>query len=894
MSRPPSMSTSPYHEALGFGSDHNQGPPRKKMRKGTKSCLECRRRKIKCTFTPGRPAICNECYARNSTCIDQEHGDIQTYTQSTVEQSSYSLRERVSQLEDLVRQVLNRLPEQDASKPSSDNDADTDKRHVDAQAAEVLKSLKGSFRQAATATDESILVPGGLREDAPALTLFDNAVITRKESQAVVSRAQYNKTKALLAALHKLLPPAQDLDIILEASHEWWAIWRTMFPQIADSRCETIKESVSHSLRTEKPAEVGKIMLCIAISVHQLPSTFDWSRLQIKEERTDLMERYIATVDKLITSDDEIAATVDGIECMLLEAKYHINMGRPRRAWLLYHRAIAFAQLLGLHRLPASPNNKSLDYQRSVNLWCHLVLGDRYISLLLGLPYTVAEAFVTPYIPRSTGPVSATKVNSGEVYAAKMLPIITKISDRNQSVTPMGYSATLRLDQELEELHNAQDPSWWNPDVIPGTPVEEHFGRLQAHFFHHQARVLLHMPFMLRSSADKRYQYSHSAALDGAREMIRIYDALRTNKSVGPFICKLVDFQAFTAAMLLLLNLCGYAQQHRGNNVQPPDLEQDQRDSDLIDLTIALLKNAAKEPGGVVAAQSAQALEMIARVRQGCEEQKANSCRNETIQVSIPYFGTISIGIGKQFVPIKPGTYGQRFTGQSISTTTRNLDTVPAGNAYGGMPNAGLPTPPSISSGSTQQSPLSTTIDNLHSQQSHHSLSQAQAQARDQSQSQGGASGYGSTNYTASGGYDQNQNWPPSESDDLFVNFDSFMAFPSGVLDLPSAGGCTTTTSSSSGFTPQQMCQSPYPSGGACGTTTTQDLNDGGGGGGGGADGVAAAGVGTGQPAPGQLGDKAAASVPQQGFPFGSYPYAQTAVELDQGWNWFGLNAPSM
>merc|ERR1712093_346347 len=122
-----SNSTSPYNDAHALGSDHNQGPPRKKMRKGTKSCLECRRRKIKCTFEPERTAICNECYARGSTCIDQEHGDIQTYTQSNAEQSTYSLRERVSQLEGLVKQVLHRLPERGGNTSSTDTSPETDK-----------------------------------------------------------------------------------------------------------------------------------------------------------------------------------------------------------------------------------------------------------------------------------------------------------------------------------------------------------------------------------------------------------------------------------------------------------------------------------------------------------------------------------------------------------------------------------------------------------------------------------------------------------------------------------------------------------------------------------------------------------------------------------------------
>lgn len=90
-------------------NNHNQGPPRKRMRKGTKSCLECRRRKIKCTFDPPNSAICKECYARGSTCIDQEHGELPPPGPSN--EQAYSLRERVTELEGMVKDMLNRIPE---------------------------------------------------------------------------------------------------------------------------------------------------------------------------------------------------------------------------------------------------------------------------------------------------------------------------------------------------------------------------------------------------------------------------------------------------------------------------------------------------------------------------------------------------------------------------------------------------------------------------------------------------------------------------------------------------------------------------------------------------------------------------------------------------------------
>jgi len=115
-----STSASPQSHSAYGGADHAQGPPRKRMRKGTKSCIECRRRKIKCTFEPGRTSICNECFARGSTCIDQEHADTASLTNSSgashqKDEQNLVLKERVTYLEDLVKQVLDRLPEKNGT-----------------------------------------------------------------------------------------------------------------------------------------------------------------------------------------------------------------------------------------------------------------------------------------------------------------------------------------------------------------------------------------------------------------------------------------------------------------------------------------------------------------------------------------------------------------------------------------------------------------------------------------------------------------------------------------------------------------------------------------------------------------------------------------------------------
>lgn len=730
------MSTG-YSQSPPDGSeqnDHYQGPPRKKMRKGTKSCLECRRRKIKCTFETGRTAVCNECYARGSTCIDQEHGDVQSYAQSSAEQSSYSLRERVTQLEGLVKQVLDRLPDNSSEIDPPTRDQRTGSAADTQTAAEVLKSLRTTA--VPPSHEEAIQLPGGLREGAPALSLFDNAVLSRHDVPVEISRSQYNKSKMVVAALNALLPSPHDLEIILDASSEWWYIWRTMFPAITDRRCETIKESVGHSLRSEKPAEIAKVLLCIAMSIYQLPADWDFSRVRLSGSRTDIMEQYVSAVDRLITCDDEIAATLDGIECICLQAKYHINLGRPRRSWLLFRRAIGFGQLLGLHRLSSrKPAVPDAQWERQVSLWRHLFQGDRYISLVLGLPYSVMEQFCTPYIP---GPGVPHEMPEGEAYLTRLTTVVAKIADRNQNPSNMPFPATLRIDQELDEAAHMQPPEWWKITTAKeaGISVEQHFDRRAAQFFHHQVRALLHMPFMLKSSADKRYQYSHTAALESSREMIKYYEALRAEDYIGPFMCKLIDFQVFTAAVMILLNLLGYSQQAHGALSPQYDHEQNQQDSELVDKTIEILKIASKEPGGHVSAQSAKALEVLAHARHGCNNTKPEG----SVQISIPYFGTITLGAGKHFVPPKTGTYAKRGASQTSKMARPNCTP------------AGLPTPPSAHSNSTQQSPASASWET--------------------------GPGVSQTQYV-----ENNQFLAPEQNqavfaDDPFVSFDSFMALP--------------------------------------------------------------------------------------------------------------------
>jgi hypothetical protein len=101
-------------------------------------------------------------------------------------------------------------------------------------------------------------------------------------------------------------------------------------------------------------------------------------------------ENYLSTVANLITSDDDLAGTIEGLECLILQGIFHINAGNIRRSWLSVRRALAIAQLLNLQKefTKALNENDLMSQMAKRQMWHKVVQTDRYLAVFLGLPYS--------------------------------------------------------------------------------------------------------------------------------------------------------------------------------------------------------------------------------------------------------------------------------------------------------------------------------------------------------------------------------------------------------------------------------------------------------------------------------------------------------------------------
>ena len=131
-------------------------------------------------------------------------------------------------------------------------------------------------------------------------------------------------------ALIDMLPSYDQLTKILNSNSEWWQTWRRKCSGTSGAD-QTLAQFAVQALTSSNIGAIGTVVLAVGIC----SSTED-----------NDVERYIEAVDRWVLYDDEYAASLEGMECLILKAKWFADVGQPRRAWLCYRKGLMYAQLM--------------------------------------------------------------------------------------------------------------------------------------------------------------------------------------------------------------------------------------------------------------------------------------------------------------------------------------------------------------------------------------------------------------------------------------------------------------------------------------------------------------------------------------------------------------------
>lgn len=439
-----------------------------------------------------------------------------------------------------------------------------------------------------------------------------------------------DESQRILRDLRLQIPNSRELMSILRAGYSTMRLWSEAFPDALgvpeDLSLERLRDHIYRCLYSDEIADAAKLMLCLALHIQQLPMDLGSTYVNLPALSDDLQEYYMMSAESLLASDEGLGGTLNGLECMILQSEFYINVGALRKVSLIIRRAINLAQLLGLHREIDSDVESRLAMRRKA-IWADLWLRERGFSLILGLPCSTLES----QTPRLTLDNDASDLQRLKRFTRDLGVVMGHISDRDQDPSGRPYSITLKIEEELEECQSIMSAQWW--DFTPGsaTPTDAICGMFVAKMRFHTVQRLLHLPFLLKASSDRKYEGSRLSTLRSSSEIINVYNVLRDEKRPVFKLCDMINFQVFAAAMTLVVDLLACTR-----TLDRCDQHREERDWQLVlQIAVRLGRLPHSMSGCDVAALGARVLEDFSKLR--------NASAEGLSKVDIPYFGRIEI-----------------------------------------------------------------------------------------------------------------------------------------------------------------------------------------------------------------------------------------------------------
>ncbi|KAK9233695.1 hypothetical protein V1525DRAFT_442603 [Lipomyces kononenkoae] len=280
-----------------------------------------RRRKIRCIHPPD-DRTCFSCKARGSRCVEQGTEGLKN------DRDPHSLREQVLGINACQRQ----RSYHDGNQPEhiEDNaefsDIDIVSTGINVQSplftvlahAKLLDSTRLRMDECSTVqTTEENPKPSisASKDHPPCSNLFSQAPLTVKKATSICSM------------LRAALPSYDSIISALSRNGSWWSSYRQKAYAVSQAPPLTLEVFAKRAYTSHHPAELGALALAFARSSGRHYNLY-------------------ALVDDMVISDFTLTTTIEGMECLILLAKLYTDVGHPKRAWLVWRKAVAAAQLM--------------------------------------------------------------------------------------------------------------------------------------------------------------------------------------------------------------------------------------------------------------------------------------------------------------------------------------------------------------------------------------------------------------------------------------------------------------------------------------------------------------------------------------------------------------------
>ncbi|RFU24282.1 hypothetical protein B7463_g12060, partial [Scytalidium lignicola] len=520
----------------------------KPARKGTKSCVECRRRKLRCIRSPDDAQRCRRCEERGSECIAQ------TYSSQPRRAPRLSSRHRISQLESKVNTVCQTV-----------HDLELKLGYQSTQTSGLVVASPGSNPETDDSDDNSS-VSDVLTTEPPShlRSLFQNEWLSMDTSQHIAHlQDRKSKTSTHLLdvarqALQRLIPSKQEVSDIDASASRWLVILHTLLPQpFAAKSYQDILDSYEEMHRPDVDAiSLASWLLTIAITNQQFSREQHSPSTQYKDYQVvSSFSRAISDiVESTILPHERLICTVKGIGMAMHFCRLQVSQGNFQKSWLHLRHFIAIATVMGLPKASqavqfnrANGGDSGETQLQRAQLWESLCFADGLSAMIINLP-----PCINPYQQPKSQALIIDSIVQPRAYLSRLTDIMTKTQYRDdmnatQGPTAEVYASTLDLDRHIRVLASQTPKSWWmekSKHVGPDHVVQ---------FLHHCAQMRIHMSFAMRQDINGDYTYSLLACKNACILVAERYQFLRRELPPGIFLARSLDLQAFIATVILLL-----------------------------------------------------------------------------------------------------------------------------------------------------------------------------------------------------------------------------------------------------------------------------------------------------------------------------------------------------
>ncbi|KAI1297607.1 hypothetical protein F5Y03DRAFT_398491 [Xylaria venustula] len=638
--------------------------PRRKVRKGTKSCWECKHRKIKCIFRSPIDETCVRCARRGAQCVSQEHPEVMTTSLGR----SLQMGDRVVRVETLVDQLLREIPAHSTTPTPTTTITrrhDSPPRNDYPQRNPVLDPV----------TSPGLRSPG--HEPLPSIlpdvraTTFQILTQDSGDSPSGAPRASLVSTSSehtrLSQTLRRYLPSDEDIQVIVKASNNTSSMFYQMHavPYSALDDTRSIDSMFERPGPGAHPVLVARHMLYLATSLQHLHPEFHQDINGLSKAPHEMRHSLVEVASDMVIARDELVNNIEGLDCLIIQSWYHANNGNLQKALITVRRAITIAQVMGFHRKRNAPCTVVSPETRAYPdlLWFRMLAHERYLCLMLGVPQSTLDHIM------ASDAMLAGETPMGRLDRIHCV-IACRLLERNQTdPTDDDYALTQELDERLQTASRDMPSGWWlTPNLATGahqpTALFWYMRQLFHQLFHHSLLVQLHLPYMLRSSGGgQQYEYSRVTCVNSSREILSRLIMFHSFNRVA-FSCRTMDYFGLMAAIALLIahlerHQCRLgSQQCRSASFSVTDgLLTHQRPCDraLVEQVQMIMRDADQLTAD---ARNAPCSDLLGRLL-AMEEEASNQSMHQhhpggipclspsdmdaTIQLTIPFFGVIKV-----------------------------------------------------------------------------------------------------------------------------------------------------------------------------------------------------------------------------------------------------------